>query len=199
MCYLAVAVLGLWGVHSRRLVVFLGLLVCLGLYAGQIYFHLKTYGSRFSWLYCCPEYWPRLMSDFLAGVVFYGYRDRIVLSWPILFSCGWIAHIRCRDAISASPPTRGADLGGCMLFFMAYLPNGRLHHFASRGDLSYGFGTSMRFPSSYCWFGRFVPWLHPAEPLHALRTGVTARLVCGLELAIRRESIPQSQEAIPAT
>ena len=84
MCYLAVAVFGLCGFFSRRPLLVLGWLSCSGLYASQIYFNMKMPGGRLTWLCGFPGDWPRLMSDFLAGVLFYCYRDRIALSWPLL-------------------------------------------------------------------------------------------------------------------
>jgi peptidoglycan/LPS O-acetylase OafA/YrhL len=86
LCYLAVAAWGLCGILSRRYLLVLGWLACLGLHAGQIYYHLEMYGSRLSWLYGYPGFWPRLMGDFLAGVLFYSFRDRIVLARPLLFA-----------------------------------------------------------------------------------------------------------------
>ena len=84
MCYLTVAFLGLCGLLYRGSIIFLGLIFCLIMYAGQIYFHLKPYGTSLSWLYCYPGDWPRLMGDFMGGVLFFAYRNRIYLSWPLM-------------------------------------------------------------------------------------------------------------------
>ena len=173
MCYLAVAALGLCGFLSRRGLVVLGWLLCYLMYVCQIYFHLNTYGSRLSWLYCYPAPWPRLMSDFLAGVLFYCYRDRIVLSWPLMLG----AAIGLLTLGVAMPSLRALSLavpvlGAYALFFAAYLPIGRLRHFASRGDLSYGLYL-YAFPLQLLLIRAFSPWLHPLT-LSLLALGITA-------------------------
>ena len=139
MCYLAVAVFGLLGILTRRSFMTLAFLACLSLYAGQIYYGLQMPGSRLSWLYCFPGFWPRMMSAFLAGVLFYCYRDRIVLSWP-LFTVAVVGLLAVGVAAPASwaLPLVEPLLGGYVLFFIAYLPMGRLQHVARHGDISYG-------------------------------------------------------------
>lgn len=173
MCYLAVAALGLCGLMSRRGLVALGWLLCEGLYACQIYFHLEMYGSRLSWLYCFPGLWPRLMSDFLAGVLFYCYRDRIVLSWPSLLGAATGLFTLGVAVPSLRPlPLAVPVLGAYVLFFAAYFPAGRLRHFASRGDLSYGLYL-YAFPLQQLLIRAFRPLLHPLT-LSPLALGVTA-------------------------
>ncbi len=139
LCYLAVAALGLVGLLSRRIVLVLGWLACLGLLAGQIYLGWQIPGSRLSWLYCYPGFWPRVMADFLSGVLFYSYRDRIVLTWPLLIGAalGLLATGVAFPSMRALPLAVPL-LGGYLLFFAAYMPMGRLQHFAARGDFSYG-------------------------------------------------------------
>lgn len=172
LCYLAVAAFGLCGVLSRRGLVVLAWMACWGLYAGQIYFHLEMYGSRLSWLYCYPGFWPRLMCEFLTGVLFYCYRDRIVLSRPWLLGAalGLLALGVVTPSLRALPLAVPV-LGGYVLFFAAYLPIGRLQHFASRGDFSYGLYL-YAYPLQQLLIQAFRPWLHPLT-LSLLALGVT--------------------------
>ncbi len=76
---------------------------------------------------------------FLAGVLFYCYRDRIVLSWPLLI----VAVLGLLAVGVAAPGSRALPLVepllvGYVLFFIAYLPMGSLQHVARHGDISYG-------------------------------------------------------------
>jgi peptidoglycan/LPS O-acetylase OafA/YrhL len=172
LCYLAVAGLGLCGLLSRRSLILLAWLVCSGLHAGQIYFHLQMYGSRLSWLYGFPGMWPRLMSNFLAGCLFYCYRDRIVLSWPLLGGAvlGLLTLGVLAPGLRAFPLAVPL-LGAYVLFFAAYLPVGRLQHFASRGDFSYGLYL-YAFPVQQLLVRALRPWLN-AGTLFLLALGAT--------------------------
>ena len=79
-CYLMVAGLGLIGLLRWRGLVALGAVGCTMIQAAQLHFGLRLPGSRLSWLWCYPDFWPRLAAVFLAGVCFHLYADRIVLS-----------------------------------------------------------------------------------------------------------------------
>ena len=122
------------------------------------------YGSRLTWLYGYPGFWPRVMADFLAGVVFYVYRDRIVLSWPWLIAAtlGLLAFGVALPTLKFLPLAVPV-LGAYVLFFVAYSPLGRLQHFASRGDFSYGLYL-YAFPIQQLLIKAFRPYLHPLTP-----------------------------------
>ncbi|MDR3622910.1 MAG: acyltransferase [Paludisphaera borealis] len=196
LCYLAVAGLGLCGILSRRRFVAFAFLACMSVYAGQIYFNLRLPGSRLSWLYCSPDSWPRLMSDFLAGVLFYCYRDRIVLSWPLVI--GTVMGLLAVGVVAPSLqalPLAVPVLGGYVLFFASYLPMGRLQHVARRGDLSYGLYL-YAYPIQLLLVKAFQPWLNPLS-LFLIALAVTAvfaaaswRFVESPFLRLKRSSRP---------
>lgn len=139
LCYLAVAAFGLLGILGRRPLVVAAWLFCLGVHAGQVYLGWKVPGSRLSWLYCYPDFWPRVMSAFLAGTVAYLYRDRVVLSGRLCLAALALLLIfgvalPSWKLLPLLTPTAGAYA----LLYVAYTPVGRLPGFARYGDFSYG-------------------------------------------------------------
>jgi peptidoglycan/LPS O-acetylase OafA/YrhL len=204
MCYLAVAVMGAIGLFRHRSLVALAWLGCIALHAGQIYFDLKMPGSRFSKIYCFPGTWPRVMSAFLAGMVFYLYRDRIVLSpkWlasaiVVLLGFGVLAPQLKALPLVLSP------LGAYVLFYAAFAETPSLRNFASRGDLSYGLYL-YAFPVQQLLVVYLGRWLSPLG-LFALATAITAAFAklswhfvespfMRMKRSERRDALP-SQEA----
>jgi peptidoglycan/LPS O-acetylase OafA/YrhL len=138
LCYLGVAALGLLGALRRRSVVLLAFLAWFTIYALQVQLGLKIPGSRLGWIYGYPPFWPRLATCFLAGALFYLYRDRIVYSGRL-----FAASVVGLAVLAAVPGLKGLALavpvlGSYAFFFLGFLPIERLHGFARRGDLSYG-------------------------------------------------------------
>ena len=83
-----------------------------------------------------PQFWARLLPLYLAGVVFYQFRARIRLDWKLallsalsLAGAGWVSF-----GWTLLLPFAGAYL----LFWCAFTPAIRLHHFGRFGDFSYG-------------------------------------------------------------
>jgi peptidoglycan/LPS O-acetylase OafA/YrhL len=171
-CYLGVAAMGLAGVLRRRVLVLLAFLGCLAVYALQVQRGWQVPGSRWSWLYCYPDFWPRLAACFLAGALFYLYRESIRYSWPRFAAAvvglavlGAVPSLRC--LVLAVP-----ILGGFAFFYLGFLPIRRLHGFARRGDLSYGMYL-YACPIQQLLVQQFGPSLHPLV-LFPLATVVTA-------------------------
>jgi peptidoglycan/LPS O-acetylase OafA/YrhL len=137
-CYIGVAALG--GIHAlrNRSWTLAAFITALGLYAGQLYGNQTIPGSSLSFLFGYPDFWPRLGASFLAGVVFYLYRDRIGHSFRLfvgsLAALGFFAAVYQLKALPLALPV----FGTYVLFYLAYLPNPWLHGFARRGDVSYG-------------------------------------------------------------
>jgi peptidoglycan/LPS O-acetylase OafA/YrhL len=137
-CYLGVAALGLAGALRRRWLVLLTFLGWMAVYALQVQEGLRMRGSSLSWLYCYPEFWPRLAACFLSGALCYLYRDRIAYRrhWFAAALVGLIA-------LAALPRWKGLPLaipilGSYAFFYLGFLPVRRLQGFARRRDLSYG-------------------------------------------------------------
>jgi peptidoglycan/LPS O-acetylase OafA/YrhL len=80
--------------------------------------------------------WARLLPYYLAGMVFYLYRDRIpctpliaTISLAAVISSAFVPH-----AVTIALPTAGAYL----VFYFAFTGIVRLPHWAKYGDFSYG-------------------------------------------------------------
>ncbi|WP_165246720.1 acyltransferase family protein [Paludisphaera soli] len=172
LCYLTVAAFGLLGILGRRRLVVAAWLVCLGVHAGQIFLGWKVPGSRLSWLYSYPDFWPRVMSAFLGGAVAYLYRDRIELSrrWALAAVAALLIFGVAAPSWKLLPlltPTLGAYL----LLYAAYTPVGRLPDFARHGDFSYGLYL-YAFPIQQLLVRALGPTLNVAT-LYLLAWGIT--------------------------
>jgi peptidoglycan/LPS O-acetylase OafA/YrhL len=119
-----------------------------------------TPGHRLAWIYGEPVYWPRLATNFLAGSLFYLYRDRIKYSrWLVTASAAVLV------VFSALPALKSLELlapilGGYSLFYVGFLPIRRLRGFADQCDLSYG-TYLYGFPIQQLVFECFGPNLKP--------------------------------------
>ncbi len=172
-CYLAIVGFGLCGGLTRRFWVLLALFLCMGLYAGQVYGGWVMPESRLNWLIGYPGFWPRAMSDFLAGTAFYCYRDRIVLSRPLFL--GALLGLFLFGVAAPSLrllPLLIPILGGYVLLYASYVPMGRLQHFSRHGDLSYGLYL-YAFPIQQLLIASWGRWLHPLG-LFVVAWGITA-------------------------
>lgn len=137
-CYLALGAMGLVGLLRCRPLVLAAAVGCSAIYAAQLLLGLKMPGSSLTWLWCYPEFWPRLAACYLAGACFHLYADRVVLSGrlAIVSAVGMVA--------AAALPTTHAFallipwLGGYLLFSLAFTPAGPIRDIARRGDLTYG-------------------------------------------------------------
>lgn len=139
LCYLTVAFLGTTGLLARRSFVLIGWIGCLGLFAAQNWLGMKMPGSGLTWLWCYPEWWPRLMADFLGGAVLYLYRDRLTLTTPgAIAAAGLLVAGAVGWTSLRTLPLLVPTVGVYLLAVLAYWPVRRLEGFARRGDISYG-------------------------------------------------------------
>ena len=136
-CYLLVIALGLSGALRRRalpLLLFLASLLVYGLVgydpthrpAGEGIFLEKVIGSLY--------HWPRFLACFLAGAVFFLYREKIpyspkwlAVSLAALAACVW-------QGMAVFLPV----FGTYALLYAAFHPGLKLQEFGRRGDFSYG-------------------------------------------------------------
>jgi peptidoglycan/LPS O-acetylase OafA/YrhL len=165
VCYLLVMGLGAVGLLRRpRLVLGLALTVLVG-YAIQQRFNLRLFFPY--WLEVSVgalDHWPRLLTYFLAGAVFYHYRRRIPLS-------PWLAGASILVCLAAFKASQGIHIalpifGTYLIFFTAFHPGLRLHAFARRGDFSYGLYL-FSFPIQQLIL-HYAPGRMAAMPLFAL-------------------------------
>lgn len=134
VCYLMVAALGVWGVLKRKPFLLLFFLVALTL---SIASHLQwQIQPLLQSLVKNLQSWPRFIASFVAGMLFYLYRDRIPYDRR-LFLLALLGFLFCalvlRSVALATPV-----FGSYCLLYLAFHPKLPLKHFARRGDFSYG-------------------------------------------------------------
>lgn len=138
LCYLGILALGLARVLPRRRWILGGLVVALGALGVQEIFGLRVDDQRAGWMVGYFVRLSRLSSNFLAGMVFFLYRDRVVLS----MRGTWLA-ASAFAAMAVQPwvrvlPAAFPVVGGYLVLAIAYLPVRWMHDWARRCDLSYG-------------------------------------------------------------
>jgi peptidoglycan/LPS O-acetylase OafA/YrhL len=173
LCYVGVALLGMTGALRNRLWVVAALVVSFTLQVLQVYFDLKVPGTRFSFLYCYPGFWPRMASLFLAGVVFYLYREHIRFSaWLFMAALLFIVALSLIPSLKFLPLAL-PFLGTYIFFYLAFLPTPALQKFARRGDFSYGV-----YLYAYPLQQLLVRWCGPAlTPLFLFAVAVPLTLI----------------------
>lgn len=135
-CYIGVALLVSAGLLRLRLLV---LILFLALVLVGVLAQVQDWQPHGGWMISLlglPQFWARLAPLYLAGVVFYLYRDRIRLRLTgacvavvaLVLACFW------SYGWSAVFPFAGTYL----IFYLAYVPQSRLQQFGRFGDLSYG-------------------------------------------------------------
>ncbi|MFT3788728.1 MAG: acyltransferase [Tepidisphaeraceae bacterium] len=158
LCYVGVAILGLLTLLRRRgvlLTLFAASLVLTYLYDSQT----LTWEWKKPWTFFGTiTIWARFAPMYLAGMVFYVFRDRIPLNLPLaivaaalLAGVAFVPHTWC-----VALPTLGAYL----IFWFAFCPAIRLHRTAAWGDFSYGVYL-FSFPLQQLivtWFGGRIHW-----------------------------------------
>ena len=136
-CYIGVIILGLLPLFHRRSFV-LGLFVA-SLAVAFIFptYHLEWFGGGIlGKIFGYPFFWARLLPSYLAGVVAWRYKDKIVVSDRVaMFSAIALAtSVPVANSWSVMFPVCGAYL----VLWAAFHPLFRLHGFSKYGDFSYG-------------------------------------------------------------
>ena len=135
-CYIGVMILGLRGLLSRRkLMLSLFAVSVLVSIAFQV-FQLKISGSIFGLVFGYPPFWARLIPLFLAGTLFYLYKDKIRYNVRGALLCGAVLVTSCfvPFAFGAVFPFAG----GYLVFWFAFNKSIRLYNVGKLGDFSYG-------------------------------------------------------------
>ena len=124
-CYLLVAVLGLFCLLHRRKAVLTAFLLTWILYAHDVRTLSEPWRSEF-----------RLLAFFLAGMVAWLYRDKLVFSVPRVVACAAVLLVTARFAplCSLALPLAGSYL----LLWIAAGPGCRAIRWTNKTDLSYG-------------------------------------------------------------
>jgi len=134
ICYLVLAAMGLAGLLRRRRIVLAMFLVMAAGYAAQLHGWPQPWPATAPYFGAVDEF-PRFIVFFLAGAAFYLYREHIPQS-------GLLAMLAlCGVALGAATGTTQIALPFCgayLIFYLAFHRTLRVHHFARRGDFSYG-------------------------------------------------------------
>ena len=135
-CYIGVMLLGLAGLlRSKKflLTAFIGSIVISMLFA---HFKWNISGAILGRIFGYPPFWARLLPMYLAGVVFYRFRQQIPLSpkLVVLAVAAMVVAFRAPLGYAALFPIAGTYLVMCFSF----APSIRLHGAARYGDFSYG-------------------------------------------------------------
>lgn len=136
-CYIGVIILGLMPLFHRRSFV-LGLFVA-SLAVAFIFptYHLEWFGGGIlGKIFGYPFFWALLLPNYLAGVVAWRYRDKLVVSDRVamMSAIALAVSIPVANSWSVMFPVCGAYL----VLWAAFHPLFRLHGFSKYGDFSYG-------------------------------------------------------------
>jgi peptidoglycan/LPS O-acetylase OafA/YrhL len=167
-CYLIVTLFGMFGALSRRRLILLLWILNSCILVGQL--RQDMFPSHSLML-------ARIFNNYLAGMVFFLYRDSIRLS-----RAGFVAAVLALTFCGATMaswcllPHVSPLLWGYILLFLCYYPSGRLQSFAYYGDFSYGMFL-YAFPAQLILAMYFRPWLHP---LTLFLAAWPVAIVCGV-------------------
>jgi peptidoglycan/LPS O-acetylase OafA/YrhL len=135
-CYLGVLLLGLtMALHRRRMLI--GAL-CASIAVSLLYAHFGWHTSKctLTVLFGYPEKWARLTPMYLAGVVFYLYRDSI--SFRLLGTVVSLLAMVLACVVPCGYTLLFPVFGTYLLMHLAFADRLALHRIMRFGDLSYG-------------------------------------------------------------
>ena len=134
-CYLFVAAIGLLRVYRWRVVLAAVFAILFVLREAQTLSGHVFFPNREVHLFGNLNSWSSLIVYFLAGMLFYLYRDNIPFSRTLFFVClGLLAVCGGFQKIDLVLPV----CGSYALLYFAFTRRLRLQHFARFGDFSYG-------------------------------------------------------------
>jgi len=135
-CYLLVALLGFVGAFRRGVFPVVALTGATLLYSVQLWQGWEMGLGKAEQFIAGPQEWPRLLSYYLAGVVFYLYRDRIPLNVWGAIAASVIVLISA--VFGAVVNLTLLVFGTYVLFYIAFHSRINLRGFGRYGDFSYG-------------------------------------------------------------
>jgi peptidoglycan/LPS O-acetylase OafA/YrhL len=135
-CYIGVLILGLTGLlrSKRFLAAIFAFSIVVSLLFGYFRWHFS--GGMLGDIWGYPPFWARLLPMYLAGAVFYRFRDLIPMSRLAIGSCLLALVVACVVPLgyTAVFPIAGTYLIMCFSFSRSI----RLHQTNRFGDFSYG-------------------------------------------------------------
>jgi len=135
-CYLLIMGLGMVQLIQRRALMLALTTVVYGIYVYQLTFHLALLHGRSIEPFGIPNFYPRFLTYFFVGMVFFIYRDTIPRDHSVLALCVvlLLALAAMGSGFDACMPACGAYI----LFYIAFSRRLCMNSFARSGDLSYG-------------------------------------------------------------
>lgn len=138
-CYVGVAFLGVTGivgVARRRAWLALLFLLAIPIHLAFEVTRIHPGGGMLGKIVGYPPIWARMLPLYLAGVVYYAYRERLRPRGgvAVLALLGLVVAARVPHGMVVALPT----LGSYLLFYLAFNRHVRLHGAAKHGDISYG-------------------------------------------------------------
>lgn len=136
-CYIGVVILGLIPLLNRRSSGVVLLVTSLAV--GYIFpaFHLEWFGGGIlGRIFGYPLFWARLLPHFLAGVVAWRFREKLVLSNRLLILS--VAALTISVPVANSWAVLFPIFGTCVVLWLAFNIDVRVPHFSKYGDFSYG-------------------------------------------------------------
>lgn len=135
-CYVGIALIGLCGILKRPWAVVTIFCVAIAISVVFLAWKLTPGGKFLGVIFGYPPFWARLLPYYLAGTLFYLYRNAIRYS-------GWMAALAVAAIAIGSVVPFGLSLAlpvawTYLLFWFAFHPAIRLHRWARFGDFSYG-------------------------------------------------------------
>ena len=172
-CYVGVAMLGMIGLlRTRRFVLslFVVSLLCSVLYAAL---HLRLGGKILGVIFGSPGLWARLLPYYLAGVVFYLFRDLIPCRAWLASAAAVVLGIAVfvPYGMTVAVPIAGTYL----LFWFAFNPAIPLQGWAKYGDFSYGIYL-YAFPIQQL----LIHWFSPLKPMGLLALSLPLSIGFGI-------------------
>lgn len=136
-CYIGVMILGLIPLLNRRSSVLAILIAALAVAYIFPTFHLEWIGGGIlGKIFGYPFFWARLLPHYLAGVVAWRYREKIVISNRLAMFCA--------IALAVSVPVANSwsvlfpICGTYLVLWATFHSSFRVHDFSKHGDFSYG-------------------------------------------------------------
>jgi peptidoglycan/LPS O-acetylase OafA/YrhL len=188
-CYIGVALLTLAGLLRRRMVVLGLFLLSLCISVAWVAFGIVRGGEWLNVLFGSPQLWARLLPLYLAGMVFYLFRERIPLNGGIALAAAAALAIGAWTTYGCTVAFPIA--GTYLVFYLAYAPWLRVHGVGRYGDFSYG-TYLYAFPVEQLVMKGFG---HTVQPLvlFACATPVTLLLACASWYGVERRFLQPSR------
>lgn len=135
-CYIGVALLLVAGALRRRSLILIAFILSLAISVAFVVRGWIFGGMILGRIFGSPQLWARLLPLYLAGVVFYLYREKIALrAWgAALALCALLAACFVPWGMSLVFPLAGTYLVFCVAFSSRF----RMYSFGRFGDFSYG-------------------------------------------------------------